>query len=57
METAAYRPDGQLPATAGPDGTIECTPLALGQAIRRICAGTAGQLTPLQWRHYIRELP
>ncbi|RPE38927.1 WD40 repeat protein [Streptomyces sp. Ag109_O5-1] len=57
IETAAYRPDGQLLATAGPDGTIELTPLGLGQAIRRICAGTAGQLTPPEWRDYIRELP
>lgn len=57
IETAAYRPDGQLLATAGPDGMIELTPLGLGQAIRRICASTAGQLTPTQWRDYIRELP
>ncbi|MFD8542630.1 WD40 repeat domain-containing protein [Streptomyces sp. NPDC059649] len=57
METAAYRPDGQLLATAGPDGTIEFTPLGLAQAIRRICASTAGQLTPAQWREYVPELP
>ncbi|MEU7061333.1 helix-turn-helix domain-containing protein [Streptomyces sp. NPDC046197] len=57
IETAAYRPDGQLLATAGPDGTIELTSLGLGQAIRRICASTGGQLTPLQWRNYIREFP
>ncbi|WP_055489061.1 helix-turn-helix domain-containing protein [Streptomyces sp. TP-A0356] len=57
IETAAYRPDGQLLATAGPDGTIEFTPLGLGQAIRRICASTAGLLTPVQWRDYVRELP
>ncbi|MCK7627977.1 WD40 repeat domain-containing protein [Streptomyces sp. RS10V-4] len=57
IETAAYRPDGQLLATAGPDGTIEFTPLGIDQAIRRICASTAGQLTPAQWRDYVRELP
>ncbi|MEU2718064.1 helix-turn-helix domain-containing protein [Streptomyces sp. NPDC007205] len=57
IETAAYRPDGQLLATAGPDGMIEFTPLGLGPAIRRICAGTAGLLTPAQWRDYVRDLP
>lgn len=57
IETAAYRPDGQLLATAGPDGTIEFTPLGLGQAIQRICASTAGLLTPAQWRDYVQELP
>ncbi|MEU6772161.1 helix-turn-helix domain-containing protein [Streptomyces sp. NPDC046759] len=57
IATAAYRPDGQLLATAGPDGTIEFTPFGLGRAIRRICATTAGQLTPTQWRDYVRELP
>lgn len=56
IETAAYRPDGQLLATAGPDGTIEFTSLGLDRAIQRICAGTAGQLTPAQWRDYVREL-
>nr|WP_248002605.1 helix-turn-helix domain-containing protein [Streptomyces sp. RLB1-33] len=57
IETAAYRPDGQLLATAGPDGMIEFTPLGLGPAIRQICAGTAGLLTPTQWRDYLRDLP
>ncbi|MFF0163744.1 helix-turn-helix domain-containing protein [Streptomyces sp. NPDC005263] len=57
IATGAYRPDGQLLATAGPDGTIEFTSLRLGPAIRRICAGTAGQLTSAQWQNYVRELP
>ncbi|WP_067008497.1 helix-turn-helix domain-containing protein [Streptomyces cellostaticus] len=57
IETAAYRPDGRLLATAGPDGTIELTPLALDQAIRRICTDTTGLLTPAQWPHYVTELP
>ncbi|MCK7622453.1 WD40 repeat domain-containing protein [Streptomyces sp. RS10V-4] len=57
MATAAYRPDGQFLATAGLDGTIAFTPLGIDQAIRRICASTAGLLTPGQWRDYVRELP
>ncbi|PBC92414.1 WD40 repeat protein [Streptomyces sp. Ag82_O1-15] len=56
IETAAYRPDGRLLATAGTDGTIQLTPLGLDQAIRRICASTAGLLTPAQWSDDIPEL-
>ncbi|MGW1599947.1 nSTAND1 domain-containing NTPase [Streptomyces eurythermus] len=57
METAAYRPDGRLLATAGPDGLVEFTPLGLGPAVQRICTSTAGLLTPAQWRDYVRERP
>ncbi|MFI1764994.1 helix-turn-helix domain-containing protein [Streptomyces sp. NPDC020800] len=57
IETAAYSPDGRLLVTAGPDGTIQLTPLGLGQAVRRICATTAGLLTAAQWTSYIPELP
>ncbi|MFD8390905.1 helix-turn-helix domain-containing protein [Streptomyces sp. NPDC059680] len=57
IATADYRPDGQLLATAGPDGTIELTPLRLDQAIRWVCASTAGLVTPVQWPDYIPELP
>ncbi|MFB7508439.1 nSTAND1 domain-containing NTPase [Streptomyces broussonetiae] len=56
LETAAYRPDGQLLATAGRDGMIALTPLGVDQAIRRICASTAGSLTPAQWPHSTPEL-
>jgi WD40 repeat protein len=57
IETAANRPDGRLLATAGPDGTIQLTPLGLDQAIRRICASTDGLLSPAQWSDDIPELP
>ncbi|MDN3059022.1 hypothetical protein PH213_31735 [Streptomyces sp. SRF1] len=57
IETAAYRPNGQLLATAGLDGTIELTPFGFNETIRRICHSTIGLLTPDQWSTYIRELP
>lgn len=53
----AYSADGGMLVSATEDRTVELLSLNPEQAIRRICAATAGSLTPDQWRQYIPDLP
>ena len=50
-----FSPDGTL-FTSEPDGAAQAWELDVNDAINRICALTAGQLTVDQWKQYVPQL-
>ncbi|WP_379816948.1 nSTAND1 domain-containing NTPase [Kutzneria kofuensis] len=57
IDGAAFNPDGTVLATASDDRTIQLTPMDGQEAARRICADTAGVLTPQRWAQHVPEAP
>jgi WD40 repeat protein len=57
VDAGAFSPDGGTFASAGDDGTVTLSALDPRVAITRVCALTAGTLTPATWRQHVPELP
>lgn len=57
VDQAVLSPDGRTLASAGDDHTVLLQSLDTGEAVRRVCATTAGTLTRRVWGQYISALP
>lgn len=57
IDQAVLSPDGRTLASAGDDHTVLLQSLDTGEAVRRVCATTAGTLTRRVWGEYISALP
>lgn len=55
IDGAVFSPDGTVLATASDDRTIQLTAMDVREAERRICADTAGVLTPQRWAQHVPE--
>jgi WD40 repeat protein len=55
--TPVFGPDGRTVVTAGVAGTLQFWDLDVSHAVDRICATTAGALTPEVWQRHFPSIP